>query len=181
MRSRSASIPRSAIKLGLESFAGVPGRIQVVRAEPGVVVDYAHTPDAVARTLGLGRVLARQGGGKLVVVFGCGGDRDPGKRAPMGAIAAELADVVIVTTDNPRSEDPRVIADAVVKGAADAPRARAKGERVDDRAEAITSAPSAGAAKATSSSSRARATRPTQIIGGRELPFDDAAVAAAVR
>jgi UDP-N-acetylmuramoyl-L-alanyl-D-glutamate--2,6-diaminopimelate ligase len=84
---------------------------------PLVVVDYAHTPDALAQVLTAMRPAVREGG-RLVCVFGAGGDRDRGKRSPMGDVAGRLADRVIVTNDNPRSEDPRAIADAIVAGLA---------------------------------------------------------------
>ena len=82
---------------------------------PLVVVDYAHTPDALAQVLTAMRPAVRDGG-HLVCVFGCGGDRDRGKRAPMGAVAGALADRVIVTNDNPRGEDPQAIAGAIAEG-----------------------------------------------------------------
>jgi UDP-N-acetylmuramyl tripeptide synthase len=99
---------------GLREFRGVPGRFERVWEEPLVVVDYAHTPDALERTLGLARELC---GGRLICVFGCGGERDPGKRPEMGRTAAQNCDVVIVTNDNPRSEDPAAIIQAIVSGA----------------------------------------------------------------
>jgi UDP-N-acetylmuramoyl-L-alanyl-D-glutamate--2,6-diaminopimelate ligase len=86
-------------------------------ADPLVVVDYAHTPDALAQVLAAMRPAVRDGR-RLVCVFGCGGDRDRGKRAPMGDVAGRLADRVIVTSDNPRSEDPQAIADAIAEGLA---------------------------------------------------------------
>jgi UDP-N-acetylmuramoyl-L-alanyl-D-glutamate--2,6-diaminopimelate ligase len=100
----------------LGSASGVPGRLERCDGPEDdllVVVDYAHTPDALARVLDALRPLTR---GKLRCVFGCGGDRDPGKRPQMGAIAAERADLAVVTNDNPRSEDPDAIARAIVAG-----------------------------------------------------------------
>jgi len=111
------------------SLPPVPGRMQAVGDEPLVVVDYAHTPDALDNVLRALRPVASARGGRLAVVFGAGGDRDPSKRAPMGAIAAKLADRVLITSDNPRSEDPAAIIEAVRRGApgceAEVDRARA--------------------------------------------------------
>jgi UDP-N-acetylmuramyl-tripeptide synthetase len=128
----------------LSHLAPPPGRMQRVGGEcaPLVVVDYAHTPDALAQVLGAVRPAVREGGA-LVCVFGAGGDRDPGKRAPMGEVAARLADRVIVTSDNPRSEDPQAIAAAIVEGVARAngtwsvelDRARAIGQAVGNARE----------------------------------------------
>ena len=94
-----------------------PGRMQRLGGDgrPLVVVDYAHTPDALDKVLAALRPAVEEGGA-LVCVFGCGGERDPGKRPEMGRIAAERADVVIVTDDNPRGEDPAAIAAAIVDG-----------------------------------------------------------------
>ena len=92
-----------------------PGRFEVVAERPFVVVDYAHSPDALARTVRAARALADRAGGRLFVVFGAGGKRDKAKRAPMGE-AARPADVVVLTTDNPRDEDPADIARAVAEG-----------------------------------------------------------------
>jgi UDP-N-acetylmuramoyl-L-alanyl-D-glutamate--2,6-diaminopimelate ligase len=113
-----------------------PGRMEVVAAatpdKPLAVVDYAHTPDALAKALGALREHCK---GSLWCVFGCGGDRDPGKRALMGAIADELADQIIVTDDNPRSENPEIITRAIVSGI------KSRSARViHDRGEAIGAA-----------------------------------------
>src|SRR5205085_612888 len=94
----------------------VPGRMQAVGERPLVVIDYAHTPDALEKVLDVLRPLAVQRGGHLVVVFGAGGDRDPAKRPLMGAAAARGADRVLITSDNPRSEDPMCIIAAVASG-----------------------------------------------------------------
>jgi UDP-N-acetylmuramoyl-L-alanyl-D-glutamate--2,6-diaminopimelate ligase len=103
----------------LASVFAPPGRMERLGGgrDPLVVVDYAHTPDALVQVLAAMRPAVRNGG-RLICVFGCGGDRDRGKRAPMGEVAGRLADRVIVTSDNPRGEDPRAIADDIVEGLA---------------------------------------------------------------
>ena len=115
----------------LESLPPVPGRMQAVGDKPLVVIDYAHTPDALENVLVALRPVAAARGGRLAVVFGAGGDRDPAKRPLMGSIAARLADRVLVTSDNPRSEDPLAIIAQIEKGL--------KGKHVvePDRARAI--------------------------------------------
>src|SRR5256886_16793501 len=90
--------------------------MQAVGERPLIVIDYAHTPDALEKVLDALRPLAAQRGGRLAVVFGAGGDRDPAKRPLMGAAAARGADRVLITSDNPRSEDPMRILDAVASG-----------------------------------------------------------------
>lgn len=108
-------LDESAIAEGIAAVRSVPGRFEVVdEGQPfSVVVDYAHTPDSLATVLRTARELAD---GRVLCVFGAGGDRDRTKRAPMGAVASELADVVIVTSDNPRSEDPLAIVEDVLQG-----------------------------------------------------------------
>ena len=105
----------------LATLPPVPGRMQAVGERPLVVVDYAHTPDALDKVLQALRPVAAARGGRLVVVFGAGGDRDPTKRPLMGAIAARLADRVVLTSDNPRSEDPLAIIAAIRAGDCDRP------------------------------------------------------------
>lgn len=119
---RLAGVPRDAIVDGLARPVVVPGRMERVDAgQPFLVlVDYAHTPDALQRVLHAARLLAGDAG-RLLVVFGCGGDRDRAKRPRMGAVASRYADLTIVTTDNPRGESPATIADEVVAGV-DEPR-----------------------------------------------------------
>ena len=135
-----------------------------------VIVDYAHTPDALARALGL---LRRTTSGRVIVVFGCGGERDVAKRPEMGRIAAELADLVIVTDDNPRGEDPDSIADSILRGALQsAVPARARVERVAGRREAIVHAVrAAGEADALLVAGKGHETY--QEIAGQRQRFDD--------
>jgi UDP-N-acetylmuramoyl-L-alanyl-D-glutamate--2,6-diaminopimelate ligase len=114
---RALDIDDDAIRRGIESVRGVPGRFEAVDEGQSfaVIVDYAHKPDALEKVLGAAREMSR---GRVIVVLGAGGDRDRGKRPLMGRIASELADVAIVTSDNPRSEEPQAIIDAIVAGAA---------------------------------------------------------------
>ena len=131
---RALGIDDDAIRRGLESVRGVPGRFESVDAgQPfHVIVDYAHKPGALENVLRAARDLA--GGNYVICVLGAGGDRDRGKRPLMGQLAAELADVLIVTSDNPRSEDPEEIAAEIVAGA------EGEVEVVLDRAAAIARA-----------------------------------------
>jgi UDP-N-acetylmuramoyl-L-alanyl-D-glutamate--2,6-diaminopimelate ligase len=114
--SRLLGIPDEAIAAGIERVEGVPGRFEEVReGQPfTVIVDYSHTPDSLENALRTARELTR---GRLICVFGCGGDRDREKRPVMGRIAAELSDVAVLTSDNPRSEDPLAILAEVAAGA----------------------------------------------------------------
>lgn len=106
-------LDHDAIARGIAALPGVPGRVERVENNAGldILVDYAHTPDALENVLQALRPLTRR---RLICVFGCGGDRDPGKRPKMGAAVARLADLPIITSDNPRTEDPRAILDAIV-------------------------------------------------------------------
>ncbi len=108
-------LAHEVIVQGIASLAGVPGRVERVanRADLDIFVDYAHTPDALRNVLAALRPLTRR---RLICVFGCGGDRDPTKRPKMGAAVAELADLAVVTSDNPRTEDPRTIIDQILPG-----------------------------------------------------------------
>jgi UDP-N-acetylmuramoyl-L-alanyl-D-glutamate--2,6-diaminopimelate ligase len=112
----------------LSTVPQVPGRLEILHDHPMVLRDYAHTPDALERALGAVAPFTR---GRLIVVFGAGGDRDRGKRPQMGAIADRLADVVILTSDNPRTEDPERILDDIEQGMT-GPR-----ERIEDREQAV--------------------------------------------
>jgi UDP-N-acetylmuramoyl-L-alanyl-D-glutamate--2,6-diaminopimelate ligase len=158
----------------LSRLAPPPGRMQMQggSGEPLVIVDYAHTPDALEQALAALRETAAVRGGRLVCVFGCGGDRDPGKRPQMGAIAARLADRVIVTSDNPRGENPDAIIDAVLAGAGcDAGAQR-------DRGAAIAQAVAAAAAQDVVLIA-GKGHETYQEIQGRRLPFSDVDHAAA--
>jgi UDP-N-acetylmuramoyl-L-alanyl-D-glutamate--2,6-diaminopimelate ligase len=156
----------------LSHIAPPAGRMQAVGGEnaPLVVVDYAHTPDALDKVLTTLRSTATARGGKLLCVFGCGGDRDPGKRPQMGDIAARLADAVVVTSDNPRSEDPLAIIDAIVAGMQSKPMIEA------DRSKAIEAAVAQATARDVILLA-GKGHEPYQEIAGLRLPFSDLAAA----
>jgi UDP-N-acetylmuramoyl-L-alanyl-D-glutamate--2,6-diaminopimelate ligase len=165
----------AAIARGLASMRPVAGRFEVMAERPLVVVDYAHTPDALGRALRTARQLVAGEGGRVACVFGCGGGRDAEKRPIMGRVAAELADLVVVTSDNPRHEDPAAIAAAVEAGAA---ACAADVRRELDRAEAIASAVRwARPADLVLVAGKGHERR--QEVRGRALPFDDGEVARA--
>jgi UDP-N-acetylmuramoyl-L-alanyl-D-glutamate--2,6-diaminopimelate ligase len=113
-----AGIAPEVVERGIASLPAVPGRFESVNeGQPfSVVVDYAHTPDSLDNVLRAARGVAERSGGRVLVVFGCGGDRDRGKRPLMGGIAARGADVVLVTSDNPRTEEPAAIVDEILEG-----------------------------------------------------------------
>ena len=168
-------LPLGAIGSALKAVGGVPGRFeQVVAGQPFlVVVDYAHTPDALERVLATARRLTP---GRLAVVFGCGGDRDRGKRPIMGEIAARLCDRVWVTSDNPRSERPEAIIDEVVAGirraGADPGRYAAQPDRGGAIRAALDWAKSGDTVVLAGKGHEAY-----QIVGSDVLPFDDREVA----
>jgi UDP-N-acetylmuramoyl-L-alanyl-D-glutamate--2,6-diaminopimelate ligase len=139
---RALGVPLAAAAAIVPRLTAVPGRMQRVGdglGAPQVVVDYAHTPDALDKVLGALRPLAAARGGRLVCVFGCGGNRDATKRPLMGAIAARLADRVMVTSDNPRGESPAAIVAQIVAGIEELP-SRSHTEVVEDRRTAIAQA-----------------------------------------
>jgi len=168
-------VPPATIAEALSSVPGVPGRFErVERGQPfAVVVDYAHKPDALEQLL----TAAREGvqpGGRVIVVFGCGGDRDRAKRPMMGEVATRLADLAVLTSDNPRSEDPLAIMAEVRAGVR--------------RPEVLVSEPDRGAAIALAISAAqpgdvvlvtGKGHEQGQEVRGRVIPFDDRAVAAA--
>ena len=166
---RLLGIPEEAVATGIEAVGGVPGRFETVdEGQPfTVVVDYSHKPGALENVLRAARELTH---GRVLCVFGCGGDRDAGKRPLMGRIASELADVAILTSDNPRSEDPAAIAEAVLAGMEGAPEVeldrRAAIVRVIELAEPGDVVVIAG-----------KGNERGQEIAGRVIPFDDREVA----
>jgi UDP-N-acetylmuramoyl-L-alanyl-D-glutamate--2,6-diaminopimelate ligase len=162
---RLLGIGDDAVARGLESVRGVPGRFESVdEGQPfEVIVDYAHKPVALETLLRTVRELAT---GRVICVFGCGGDRDREKRPQMGRIASELADVAIVTNDNPRSENPQSIIDAIVAGAV------APVEVEPDRADAIRQAVET-AREGDVVLIAGKGAEQGQEFGDRTLPFDD--------
>jgi UDP-N-acetylmuramoyl-L-alanyl-D-glutamate--2,6-diaminopimelate ligase len=162
-----------AIAAAMATVPPVPGRFEPIDAgQPfGVVVDYAHTPDGLRAVLEAARPLTRN---RLIVVFGCGGDRDAGKRPKMGAMAAERADQIVVTSDNPRSEVPAAIISDVLSGLTPAQSSRALVE--PDRRVAIALA-FATAQPGDVIVIAGKGHEATQTIGNKVLPFDDRAVA----
>ena len=167
-----SGIAFDAALAALSSLTPPPGRMQRCGGDgkPLVVVDYAHTPDALEKAL-LALRPAAASTGELICVFGCGGDRDKGKRAQMGHIAATLADRIVVTSDNPRTEDPAEIASAIVHGIR---QANARRYRVElDRAAAIRGAiADACAADVVLLAGKGHETY--QELNGARVPFADA-------
>lgn len=153
----------------LASVPQVPGRLEVIHRSPIVLRDYAHTPDALERAIAAVRPFVK---GQLITVFGCGGDRDRGKRPEMGAVAERLSDHVIVTSDNPRTEDPERIIDDIEAGM----RGR-NHERIEDRRTAIGMAlERAGESDVVLLAGKGHETY--QIRGTEKLPFDERQVVA---
>jgi UDP-N-acetylmuramoyl-L-alanyl-D-glutamate--2,6-diaminopimelate ligase len=175
-------VPVSAMERGIASLAGVPGRMENVGGPFGrrVIVDFSHKVDALERVLAIGRTL---GPGRVFVVFGCGGDRDQGKRPLMGRAAAERADVVVLTSDNPRSEDPHAILRAIEGGiegtacrrfepAAGVPAGSGHYAIIEDRAAAIALALRASGPEDTVLIC-GKGHEPYQIVGETTRHFDD--------
>jgi len=147
----------------LATLPQVPGRLEIVLERPTVLRDYAHTPDALERALHAVRPFVQ---GRLTVVFGCGGDRDRGKRPVMGGIAERLADHVILTSDNPRTEDPESILDEIETGM------QREHERIEDRREAIARALASASPKDVILLA-GKGHETYQIRGTARLPFDE--------
>lgn len=167
-----------------ETLTAVPGRMQQLGGQdaPLVVIDYAHTPDALEKTLETLRQVAQQRAGQLWCVFGCGGDRDPGKRPQMGSVS-QAADHIIVTSDNPRGEEPAAILAQVVEGIDVARLAKDSLHVIEDRAAAILWAVR-HAGKNDVVLLAGKGHEPYQEIKGKKLPFldaDHAALALAAR
>jgi UDP-N-acetylmuramoyl-L-alanyl-D-glutamate--2,6-diaminopimelate ligase len=180
-------LPFSAIEEGVRRLENVPGRFQVVSAphdDVRIVVDYAHTDDALKNLLETARPLAQ---GRVITVFGCGGDRDKTKRPLMGAVAARLSDMVVVTSDNPRSEDPEEIIEDIRRGIV------LPADRVGPKGHGPRATPSLAIVDRKAAIERAVREAATgdlilvagkghekyQVIGERTLPFDDVEVARA--
>jgi UDP-N-acetylmuramoyl-L-alanyl-D-glutamate--2,6-diaminopimelate ligase len=173
----ASDVPLAEAVAALGNVGQIPGRVQRLGGDgrPLVVVDYAHTPDALEKVLlALRELLPRRRRAaqapRLLCVFGCGGDRDAGKRPLMGDVATRLADEVIVTSDNPRREDPRAIIEQIIAGA------RANYHVIEDRATAIME----GVARAHAGDIvlvAGKGHEPYQEIGTARLPFSDVEVA----
>lgn len=160
----------AAIAARLRTAPQVPGRLEVIHDHPTVVRDYAHTPDALERALAAVRPFTKR---RLIVVFGCGGDRDRGKRPQMGNIAERGADHVIVTSDNPRTEDPEEIIDDIERG-----MRKENHERIEDRELAILQALDMADPVNDVVLLAGKGHETYQIRGTTKLPFDEKAIVA---
>jgi UDP-N-acetylmuramoyl-L-alanyl-D-glutamate--2,6-diaminopimelate ligase len=179
-------LPFDAIERGVRTLTGVPGRFEVVStaADPfTVVVDYAHTDDALKQLLETARPLTN---GRLITVFGCGGDRDRTKRPLMGAVAWRLSDVIVITSDNPRSEDPARIIEEVRSGlTSESERSRGRPDGGREARQVLSFVDRHDAIEAAIGRARpgdlvvlaGKGHEKVQIVGNAQLPFDDADVA----
>jgi UDP-N-acetylmuramoyl-L-alanyl-D-glutamate--2,6-diaminopimelate ligase len=169
LAARSLGVDEGAIKRGIESVHGVPGRFESI--EEGqrftVIVDYAHTPDSLDNVIRAAREL---GGGRLAVVFGAGGDRDRAKRPLMGRVVSELADRAILTSDNPRTEDPEAIVAEVADGALGSFEVELDRRTAIERALADARAGDVVVLAG-------RGAEPEQELATGKIPFDDRTVA----
>ena len=167
---RAQAVPFDVAVDAIAGAGQVPGRFETVDEGQSfaVLVDYAHTPDSLENVLAAARQLTQ---GRLHVVFGCGGDRDRGKRPLMGEIAARLADRVIVTSDNPRSEDPEAIIAEILAGVG-----RPVEHDVDRRAAIRAAIAGADDGDAVVIAGKGHE-QGQEFAGGRKIPFDDVAVA----
>jgi UDP-N-acetylmuramoyl-L-alanyl-D-glutamate--2,6-diaminopimelate ligase len=166
---RLLGVPEGAIEDGIARAPSVPGRFETVdEGQPfTVVVDYAHTPDSLANVLRTARELTS---GQLICVFGCGGDRDRGKRPEMGRIASELSDVAIVTSDNPRSEEPGAIIEEILAGVSEDVQVEP-----DRRAAIVQAIEQAGDNDVVVIAGKGH--EQGQEFADRKIPFDDREVA----
>jgi UDP-N-acetylmuramoyl-L-alanyl-D-glutamate--2,6-diaminopimelate ligase len=167
----ACGFPREVIAEGLAALSSVPGRFQTVDEGQDftVIVDYAHAPDALERVLAAAREIT---GGRLISVFGCGGDRDRGKRPMMGEISTRLADFTVVTSDNPRTEDPLAIIEEILEGIRD----RSRCEVIPGREAAIRRAIES-ARPGDTVVIAGKGHEDYQIIGTKKIHFDDAETA----
>lgn len=168
-------VPLTDIKKSLEAVPGVEGRVEAVdEGQPfAVIVDYAHTPDGLENVL---RTVQEFAEGRIITVFGCGGDRDKGKRPMMGKIAAKLSDIVLVTSDNPRTEDPGLILKDIEAGLLEAGKEPSRYQLIVDRREAIKKAiEMASPGDVVLIAGKGHETY--QLIAGAVLDFDDRIVA----
>ena len=163
-------VPLQQALIALSSCVAPPGRMEAFGggAQPLALVDYAHSPDALAKVLDAARAHAR---GRVFCVFGCGGDRDPGKRPMMGAIAESHADVVVVTDDNPRTESSRAILEQILGGMRDATTAHVVSDRADAIHYALAEADSGDVVVIAG-----KGHEDHQIVGAEKRPFSDRAV-----
>ncbi|HZV12495.1 MAG TPA: UDP-N-acetylmuramoyl-L-alanyl-D-glutamate--2,6-diaminopimelate ligase [Candidatus Kapabacteria bacterium] len=165
-----SGVSKAVLVKSMSSLPPVRGRLERVKLPNGAVavVDYAHTPDALQRAIETVREIVKEKKGNVITLFGCGGDRDRTKRPIMGAIAARLSDRVIVTSDNPRTENPKMIIEDVLKGVSQPENV----EAIEDRAEAINAA--LGMAKSNDIVLLAgKGHEDYQIIGTAKVHFDD--------
>ncbi|GJM16079.1 MAG: UDP-N-acetylmuramoyl-L-alanyl-D-glutamate--2,6-diaminopimelate ligase [Thermodesulfobacteriota bacterium] len=166
---------KESIERGISNIKSVPGRLEGIENKGGfnVLVDYAHTPDALKNVLQASRPLTK---GRLILVFGCGGDRDNAKRPLMGKIGMELSDVLIITSDNPRTEDPEIILDHIEQGVNQASEKEKSYHRIADRTQAIRKAIKT-AKKDDTILIAGKGHEDYQIIGTTKHPFDDREIA----
>jgi UDP-N-acetylmuramoyl-L-alanyl-D-glutamate--2,6-diaminopimelate ligase len=179
----SVGLSVEEVKAGLEGVAGVPGRMELIDAgQPfTVVVDFASTPDALTNTLTVLRAgclpAGQAGGGRLWAVFGCAGERDPGRRDGMGRAAGRLADFVVLTNEDPRSEDPDAIIEAIAAGLKEAGRSEGTDfARIPDRRQAIAYA-FERAREGDIVLLAGKGSEQTMVFGDRHVPWDERVVA----
>ena len=171
----AAGVDEGAIVEGLKRFPGAPGRFEIVEGLPGVkvIVDYAHTPDAVEKLLQNARTFVKN---RLIAIVGCGGDRDRTKRPLMGRTAADIAEYVIITSDNPRTEKPEAITDEIMTGIEDHEVSDGRVRVILDRSDAILEA-IADAEEGDVIVIAGKGHEDYQIIGEEKIHFDDREVA----